>query len=260
MNGHRRGFLILAVMGLLIIAVAAIGWSIQRTTFASATVDLRIQGYRDHHEVQGLKAIVARWFSMRETRAAVKDRTRRGLVEPDYIADLPNDTTIRLWLTDGQGTILARLDGVPSIQTQELLLEALRRIPVDRDDLVRRHGPAPTSLWSAAPETLLAFAGGDPGLAGALERMAADDPPRDNGEFVRRLMAEGFAEQRARDLTLVLTLEPTLSRVDAEVTDAFGTRRYAVLVGEQDGLPRIYECRRLTGQEEAVAAAAMGRE
>jgi hypothetical protein len=80
------------------------------------------------------------------------------------------------------------------------------------------------------------------------------DIPLDAGDFVRRIMAAGFTEQLARDLTLVLTLDPTLSRVDAEITDDLGTRFYALLVGEQDSLPRIYECRRLEGLEESTVA------
>lgn len=238
-------------MALLIVAVAAIGWSIQRTTFASHAVDLRIQNYRDHHEIQGIKAIVARWF--REVQPPAKRRAEGESATPEYYAKLPNHTIITLRLTDGQGTILARLDNVPSIQTQELLLGALRSTPVDREDLIRRHGPPATSLVAAPPEVLLAFADDDPKLALALQAMQTD-LPKDNGDFVRRLMAAGFPEQRARDLTLVLTMTPTLSRVDAEVTDELGTRRYALLVGQQDGLPRIYDCRRLVGMEEALAA------
>lgn len=247
----RRGFLIVAIMALLIVAVAAIGWSIQRTIFASHTVDMRIQNYRDHHEVQGIKAIVARWF--RDVQTPAK-RLAEGVTEvPEYYAELPNDTLIKLRLVDGQGTVLARLDNVPSIQTQELLLTTLRGIPVDREDLIRRHGPPAVSLTAAPPEVLLALAEGDPKLALALQAMQTD-LPKDNGEFVRRLMAAGFAEQRARDLTLVTTMTPSLSRVDAEVTDELGTRRYALLVGVQDALPRIYDCRRLVGMEEAIAA------
>jgi hypothetical protein len=250
-----------ALMAMLIVIVAAIGWSIQRTLFASKAVDLRIQSYRDHHEVQGLKAIVARWFSAPETRKALSEKPDAAsgpLAPPEYHAKLPNDTVIRLRLVNGQGTILARLDNVPSIQVQELLLSALREIPVDRDDLIRRHGPATTCLAAAPAEVLLALAGGDPGLAEVLTQMQAD-PPRDAGEMVRRIMDAGFTETQGRELTLVLTLQPTLSRVDAEVTDEFGTRRYALLVGEQDGLPSIYECRRLVGREEALAVSASAR-
>ncbi len=248
----RRGFLLITVMALLIVVIATIGWCVQRSLYASHAVDVRIQNYRDHHEVQGLKAIVSRWYASRETRQAASDRARAGEDPPEYRAELPNRTAIVLRLTDGQGTILARLDNVPSIQTQEAILNALREIPSDRDDLVRRCGPPTISLQAAPSEVLLALAGGDAELASALEAMKAS-LPRDNGEFVRRLMAAGFEEQRARDLTLVITMDPSIWRVDAEVIDAEGSRWYALLVGEQDGLPRIYECRRLVGREEAVA-------
>lgn len=251
----RRGFLLVAVMTLLIIAIATIAWCLQRTTFTSRAVDLRIQSYRDHHEMQGLKAMVARWVGAKETRQAISTLDQVNAAPVEYRAQLPNKTEVTLRISDGQGTILARIDEVNSVQTQELLLEALRQIPVERGDLLRRHGPATTSLASAPREVLLAFAGGDEALANALGAMQ-DDVPLDNGDFVRRIMAAGYPEQLGRDLTLVFTLDATLARVDAEVVDERGTRLYALLVGEHDGLPRIYECRRLEGREAALAESA----
>jgi len=250
----RRGFLMLAVMTLLVIAIATIAWTLQRTTFTSRAVDIRIQSYRDHHEIQGLKAIAARWFGMKETRQFISEMNKIGVEAPEYRAELPNDTVITMRLSDGQGTILARIDEVNSIQTQEMLLEAIRHIPGERGDLLRRHGPPHTSFAGAPPEVILAFAGGDRQLAEVLTSMQ-QDLPLDNGDFVRKLMAAGYTEQQGRDLTLVLTLTPVLARIDAEVEDNLGTRRYVLLVGEQDGLPRIYECRRLEGREETLAEA-----
>ncbi len=248
----RRGFLMVAVMTLLIIAIATIAWCLQRTTFTSHAVDVRIQSYRDHHEMQGLKAIVSRWYANKETREAATTLHRKDVEHPEYRAQLPNDTQVTLRMADGQGTILARIDEINSVQTQEMLLEALRHIPPDRGDLLRRHGPSATSLAAASREVLVALASGDEGLASVLESMQTDRP-LDNGDFVRRIIEAGYPEQLGRDLTLVLTLESTMSRIDAEVVDEQGTRLYALLVGEQDGMPRIYECRRLEGREAALA-------
>ena len=57
-----RGFVMLAVLMLTVIAVLAVGAMLTRLSVQTAVVERRIDDYRAHHDMLSVKAVVERWM------------------------------------------------------------------------------------------------------------------------------------------------------------------------------------------------------
>jgi hypothetical protein len=258
---RRRGFVLLLVLGVFAIAVATIGWNINRMNVFTTTVESRVRGYHAHHEALGLRDIAGVWLS-RVTRGGAgvpvdADEALAALAaspEADFELAMPEGRLVRFWLRDGQGTLLANLSAPESPQQRELALRTLERLPETRPDLIRMAGPWRMSVRALDDELIFALAAGDTNVITAL-RDARDDPQLEPSMLNSRLASRGVNLADHRTLVEALTLEPVLWAVDVEVTDLEGsaarpdTRWYQMLIELGRTQSRVHDWTRLTEAE-----------
>ena len=241
--GHRtqeRGFLLLTVMVLIFVVTLMVGWGLKRATMQSRIADLRIEDYRLHHERLGLIAIAERWMRQENPDSLAQSATSS---RPAYRATLPDDTRIAILVRDGQSTLCGRVDAAIGT-TREFMLDALTRIPPGASDQIRDVGPLKVSLPHASDETLLALAGGDERAFTALERLR-DDPPENDQKLTLELNRADLEETPLNRLSTLVTVEPTLWRLVADVRDQHGSRRYEILIEYRANRLITHTCRSL---------------
>ncbi len=240
-----RGFLLLTVMVLLFVVTLMVGWGIRRATMQSRIAEFRIEDYRLHHERLGLIAIAERWMRQEDPESL-----EAHAVSPEraYWATLPNDAELQIGVADGQGLLSGRTEASTG-EIHEAMVDALTRIPPGRNDLIRDVGPPSVSLRAAPDEVLLALAAGDERVAEMLEDLRRDLPKDDNALRIE-LNRGDLDVALANRLSTLLTVEPTLWRLDAEVTDEHGTRRYQILIEFRGNRVLTHSCRMLPPTDE----------
>jgi hypothetical protein len=236
----HRGFLLIAVLVLLTITVLMSAWILQRVTTQALVGERRIRGYVEHHELLGVRALALHWISRQDVRGELAELAKRG--EVGYRAELPNDTVVTMSVADGQGAILSRVEDMPTAEIRGRIVRALRRLPPDRPELTRGMGPLKVSVRAASDEVLEALAGDDDVVARVLAeaRRAVDE---DDGDLVRRLNTAGLDQQQSQEIMALVTMSPTLWRLDVEVRDDVGSRRYEVLALTEGNIPFVLDSR-----------------
>jgi len=235
---ERRGFLLVTVLLLLIIAVLMTTWVLRRTTMQSLVAQRRYHSYTEHHELLGMRALADRWIKQQGVDLA--ELAERG--GEIYRADLPNGSVVTMAIADGQGRLLARVEDVESDAARARLVRALRRLPPDRPDLVRAFGPAKVSVASAPDEVIDAIAGDDDVLARVLADVRVSEPEND-GDLIQQLNSADYEQAEVQELTQLLTVSPTLWRLDVDVRDERGTRRYEILALTEGNIPLVVDSR-----------------
>lgn len=245
-GAERGGFLLLTIMVLLFVATLMVGWGLKRATMQSRITDLRVEDYRLHHERMGLIAIAERWMGQEKVETLEEHATSSG--RHAYWATLPNDVEISIAVADGQGTLCGRTDAVVG-NIKDAMLDALTRIPPGMNDLIRDVGPVKVSLRAAPDAVLRAVAADDASVVKTLEKLRADLPESDD-ELRTRLTREDFDTELSNRLIQLLTVEPTLWRLDAEVRDEYGLRRYQIMMEFRGNRTLTHACRMLPQTEE----------
>jgi len=244
----RGGFVFLFVLMVIVVGTIAIGATINAMAFKSRVTELRVQQYRTQHEVQSVKHMV-QWWLMQQNRARASRRSNQtnALL---LLAQTPGATqrftletglVVVVSVRDAQGTILARLDDSLSPSNYEWVFGVLSRMPQERVDLVRRHGPLSVSIMSASDEVLTAIAENDFELVSALIS-ARNEGITDPATFAQTLASQGIEPAVTQALLSHVTLTPTLWEMQIEVIDpnADLTRRYTMIVEQSSTFPIVH--------------------
>lgn len=256
---NRRGFVFLYVLAVIVIGTISIGATLSVSTFKSNIAERRVQSYASQHEALSVRDIVL-WWLMRQNqqsqRQAPSENPMLALARSPGASQrftLESGVVVNVSVADAQGTILARLDDTLSAANYDWLFSALSRLPQDRVDLVRRHGPVKVSLFTASDEVLMAIAGGDTDVGGALIE-ARETGISDPAAFARLLASRGVETDVAQLMLRQIALTPTLWETDIEVIDpnADRIRRYTMIVEQTSTFPVVHRWGPDTDPDESV--------
>jgi hypothetical protein len=236
-NARRRGFLLVTVLMLLVIAMIIAGWSIQRAGMRAGIVQQQVDGYQRHHEERSIGAIVKRWSTQRQNDALI-DAARSG--EPVYEASLPTGERVTLRVTSGQGRLLRVPDAAENRIQREVIEEALAMLGDDADnpELTRSVGPPRITLSSAPEEVIMAIAEGDAAVASVVLD-ARREENLDGSQLMARLSTAGLDPVRVQRVASMVVAEPSLWLIDAEVRIGPTMRRYELYVDKSGQLATI---------------------
>jgi len=251
---QRRGFVFVMIMVMIAVAVITLGSSIDRATMQSNLTQMQLDGYQEHHEMQGIKAIV-QVFLFRQEAQNLPEISNTGQPVRDIIFE--DGRRVRLYVQDGQGTLLRNLVEVDTPEGQRFVSATLSRIPEDHTEFTRLSGPWKVSIRSAPDSVLEAMSGGDLDIFSGL-RQARDDAVENVGELLRALDRAGVDPTVAQALSRNITFAPVVWRVDVEVTDAGSTRYYSTMVTRRGNVPRLMEWRNLHSPLEVLGFGQLG--
>lgn len=243
----RRGFVFLMVLMLLGIGTITITAGLIRTDFRARVAQQRLESYRRHHELLGVRDLVFTWLNRAETDEIL---ALAASGDDAYRIALNESITIRITVADGQGTIRLRdLDAIGDPLLREWMIEVLGRIPPERmNDLTRRVGPVPISLHGI-PDVLIDAIAGDDSLLGSGLREARDKRVEDASGLLRTLLDIGVDANVAQTTARRFVFTPQLWRFDIEAFhhDLGISRRYLVLAQKGDlsraGVTKLHEWR-----------------
>ncbi len=221
----RRGYVFLLVLIVLAIGLIMVLASTERAAMQSLIAQDRINDYQRHHEMLGVRDLIAEWVQRTNNRDHIAGLVGTGT--PFYVADLPGGVTISAVADDAQGTVLLAQPGTLDTQLIFELNDLVGRLPPQRPDLVRSAGPPQVSLPGAPIEVLRAIAQGDEELVNILRAMQAE-PNMDSARFATTLSTAGYSDVSSR-LSQVITFSPSLYRLKIRIDDDKTTRRYTML-------------------------------
>ena len=257
---HRRGFTFVLVLIVTILATAMISWQLRRMNLRAVATQMQVDAYEEHHQLLGVRDVVWNWARRRSANRSLDSMAQVAATPgPHYVTEMPGQFTIKVWVRDGQGTILANLNGAENERRRELMIELLRRVPIDRPDLTRRGGPMSMSVTALPDLVIDALCGGDEQLASTL-RYLRDDTSRERRDLRAELVQQGYEPNDIADIYGLLTFEPVLWRLDVLAVRARpdGTlpvpSRYALLVELGGGEPKLHEWRPVPGPPPAAAS------
>ncbi len=247
-TNSRGGFVFLFVLMVIVVGTIAIGATINAMNFKSRVAELRVQQYRTQHEVLSVRDII-QWWLMQQNRSGASRRSNQDNALM-LLARTPGATqrfalesgvVVIVTVRDAQGTILARLDDSLTPDNYNWVYGLLSRLPQDRVDLIRRHGPLAISIMSASDEVLTSIAENDFELASALIS-ARDGGITDPASFAQTLAAEGIEPAVTQVLLSRITLSPRLWELQIELIDpnAFQSRRYTMIVEQSSTFPTVH--------------------
>ncbi len=252
--GHRSAYVFLIVLVFLVISTILTAAALRRAGMQAVVAEDQLHSYMRHHELQGVRAIADVWL-MRNDASSLEELANSG--EP-VTRQLVEDVVYRIYVQDGQGTVLNNLLGITGSVPQTWLVQMLSRLPPDRPDLTRAVGPWQLSIRSAPDEVLEAMAGGDPALAIAL-RQARDEDVKDAADLIARLQNAGADVLASQAIARNVTFKPTLWRIDIEVErPPDPIRRYVLLVQKARNIPRTLEWRAIAHGEAVMGFGPLG--
>ena len=243
----RRGFVFMVVLMVIVIGTITIGATVSASSFKSRVNESRVRAYRTQHEALSVRDIIRWWLMQMNNSGGRREAGVNPLMALDESPEsskrftLESGVVIRVTVRDAQGTMLARLDDSLSPENFEWLFEALKRLPQERVDLIRRHGPLTVSLRSATDEVLGALAEGDAEMAEALIDIRGIGVP-DPATFAREMNSRGFDTERTQQMLRRVTITPTLWKMDVEVIDpnSANIRRYTMIVEQTSTFPIVH--------------------
>jgi len=224
----RRGFVFLLVLMIVSAGVIVISGSINRAVVKGAIIQRQLDGYHQHHELLGIRDLVKFWLVREQADSKLADYARDP--EPATRILLPDNVALVIRVRDGQGTLRARLQPGDAPEVEEMLLDVLSWVPMDRRDLLRRSGPLAVSLRAAPNEVIAALARGNPDVEAVLRKLR-DQENVHRGIFVEELQRAGVTPDEIRLLSELIAFEQTrLWKIEVEAVDARGSRTYSGLV------------------------------
>lgn len=250
--GSRRAFAFLTVLMLMGVAAVILGVALQRASLRSAITQRQLEGYRQHHEMLGIRDYAELWLGRKEQESPkLKEFAESG--EVAHRLALDDGVVLLFTIADGQGTALRSLAGIQNAATRRWLVGVLSRLPKDQPRFTRRSGPPQISLRSAPDEVLAAIAGENAELYSALVTARGRDV-KSAEEIQQSLERSGVELGVAQMVGNYLVSEPSLWRLNVEAVHPDGIRRYTLLAEKQANLIRVHEWRPV-GEAEASASA-----
>jgi len=249
-NTHR-GFTMLLVIGVMAIATTVIAFNFRRLAFRAGSVQRQIEQYQLHHEIQGVRDIVTLWLSNPAVRTELTKHA--GSEEPAHMVTMANGVSVRVFVRDGQGTLLANLANTTDLTQREQMITALSKLPDDRPELIRRSGPMEMSFYAMPHEVIEAIAP-DENLAVVLKALQAD-PEVTRANLSAKINEFGGSMSAFQQIRPIITFTPEVWALDVvafdpnapEAEDLY--RLYTVLAQVKGPLPVIYEWRPVSGDE-----------
>lgn len=232
----RRGFVFILVLGLLVLGSIMLGVALSRASNQTLAVQRQIDNYRRHHELLGVLDVVEHWLKNQPST-----KIREHVINNDVIYRMvvSGDIVIVVRVFDGQGRVLTRIDQARDHIAREWMLSMLARMPQDQPELFRSQGPAQISLLGAPEPVIRAIAGDSDELYEGL-RAAQDAKVTDGAAFLSSLTKAGVASSTAQDVMRLMTLDPKLYRLEAEVVQGDDIRLYEILM-TGDNKPVVLE-------------------
>lgn len=237
---RSRGFAL--PMVLLVAMVGTIVVSAMLTRYASQnrSVHRHTQRYVEHHMQRGVQEVVGAWLE------SMYGGPLAEVIGPDGLAlvvDFQGGRRMEVYLRDGQGTLLIRLDEAPARErraTEAALAELAATVGAgEMDGYTRSAGPAKVSVATVPEPVLRAIL-----LSGGVSETAADRivgeilARRERGpitylEVLRVLDSPGVPVQGRSNIAALLTDSPSLWLVETRVVEGARDRvvaRYAGLI------------------------------
>lgn len=220
----RRGFALPAAVLLSIVVGVAAAAMLGRQANQRLVTDRQLRSYRAHHMGKGVREVVGQWA------ISLSGQPLEKMIAPDgRILDLrmTDGTLVRLFMTDGQGSVLADLSRVPAGERADAaaILGALREVAHGAIDpaWVRAVGPIRVSALTAPEQVLEAVARAvtsTRGQATSLVRAlleARRDGELTEGELSAAASKGGIGTDGLSRYTRLLASHPELWAITADV-------------------------------------------
>lgn len=244
----RGGFVLPLVLLVGIVLAVLMTVMIERFTAQAATVRLSLTQYESHHLGKGAAELIDEW--MREVSRTGRGALRERLADDGLALEvnLPGglsatshgDEVMRLYLKDVQTSLLQSSGDQPlslreALERAQTELEATYGVGGAKQYL-RSQGPAAVSVLTASETVLTALVNGVTQQNGTAAVVAALLAAREDGkvsqaEINEAIAAGGLDPQQRVLLAQLLTAEPSLWEVRAEVSDRETGRRLARYLG-----------------------------
>lgn len=240
-SGRRAFALPLAVLLILVVGMLA-AIALERFAAQTLSVQRQLRGYREHHVGRGIQEATWVWISRARGPGG---NILESLGEDGHAFDLamPDGTTMRVYLRDGQGTLLTdefALTEEQAIDVAAALEELALLVPLTQmESYTRSVGPVAVSAGGAPEAVLRAVTRAtleDRREADALVRelLAAreEDGAVSRQEFSAALSRADIAQEDRQAVLRMLVAEPILWRAEVDLLNSGGAliQRYAGLV------------------------------
>ncbi len=235
-----RAYALPLVVLVALAASLAIGIVLSRHADSHLAVNRQILLYRDHHRQMGMQELVDRWIVHVVTRGSVRDQLGDGGLA--FELTLPQGARARVYFEDAQGSALDDLRVLhgPEAAYARRLVRLLDDLPASgteegRERLFRQYGPARLSVHTVDPVMLEALAQviAPQGDSRRFARTLIDRRERaaiNPGDIRSIAMESGLSAEETVAAELMLTAQPTLWRVTAEITGPGNRQRATGLV------------------------------
>jgi len=235
------------VLMLAMVAGVLLAAAYERQSSQRRVVERQLVEYRRHHEVFGIRAILAKWKQSMDVQALEELATIEEADEQElaFGFDLPSGARVRVYVRDGQGAALATPPESVPADIDEIYRGMLRRLP-EAPGNRRIHGPWQISA-NSAPEAVLEALSPREGeeLAERILR-EREDGAIDGGRLEPLIRLSITREFEREAITQILTTDPAIWMLDIHVLDEQGERRFAMLLqglqsgaGTQSGLSTL---------------------
>lgn len=221
----RRGFVMPLVLLLSVMVAVMLGLAIERNSTKGLNTSRQVRAYREHHAAKGMQEAISAWLTYQNARAINEVLGEGGHV---FDLDMPDRSIIKVYLRDGQGTILsptaaAATDSAnaSAIQRRLRILCQDQRIPWE--DFERPLGPFEVSVNGADPIVLQAviehYLGIDDAaiLVARLLDLRADKGKLERQDILAAASELDLDNQMRNTLLSVLTATPELWFVTVEL-------------------------------------------
>jgi hypothetical protein len=241
---QRRAFVLPLVFLLSLVIAMGLTLAVERNTMKANNVRRQVRAYREHHAAKGIQEAVSAWLNLQNART-VSD----ALGENGHALDmvLPDRSIVKVYLKDGQGTILdpaaaGARDYEDALAIQQRLRLLCREAKVGFEQYERPIGPFAISVNDADPLVLQAVAehllGIDQGadLVTRLRDAIADKGQLERQDLLGIATDLGLEGETRNTLLALMTATPELWFVTVELygggaaTTSQLTARYGGLV------------------------------
>ncbi|HYE03471.1 MAG TPA: hypothetical protein VD963_09585 [Phycisphaerales bacterium] len=218
-RASERGFAMPLVVMLALVGGLAVSLVLELTANTALAVRRQTETYAGHHLAVGIKDMTDMWF----ISAGADVHGKLGEDGLAYEIELPSGPVVRVYLGDGQGSILgsaALLTPAQRERTRLMLARLAVSAPGQLEQVVRADGPVAVSLRAAPDpvlEALVATCVGDDS-AGVLAELAAlrQRTPLTAEDLAAAIRAANLPPEAAQALQEMLTVSPVLWRIVVE--------------------------------------------
>jgi hypothetical protein len=237
---RRRGYALPIVVLLAMIGALMAAVMLERQAAQQLSVNRQLARYRVHHAGRGIKETVGAWLNTVQSEPV---STLVGAGGHALDIELDDGRMISVFLAEAQGTVLNQISGLPGPKASAargVLDRLAAAVGAERlGEFVRQAGPVPVSAVTAPREVLVAAAAGVLGASAAETYADFLIRERSEGKLMAGKLTAAANEAGATDterkaLTDLVTDQPTLYRVTAEVRGAAAQTGQVFIMGQTE--------------------------